>query len=133
MERGICAVHRNKRLECFCWDCQCIVCQFCMQEHSKRQHKTYNLHTLMKYAEKPKKQLKEKQEEEKAKKTEEKKEDIQKLVSVPLVNDEEIKTVNKIQSLVEELFCMKCGKTAVRSKDITLSCTHCAHSDCLKE
>jgi hypothetical protein len=77
--------------------------------------------------------VKEKKEETVVKKTEEKKEELPKTQSAPSPQNEEVKVVVKVQSMTEELLCMKCGKPASRTKDITLSCTHCAHFDCLKE
>jgi len=127
MERGICTSHKDKHLECFCWDCQSIVCQFCMQEHAKRQHKVFSLRTLSKYTNSPKKQEL-KQSEPESIPIEVKKEEVSP-ASKPAVEA----PVKKPPKPETEYPCMKCGEPADPTLDITLSCTHCAHQDCLKE
>ncbi len=133
MERGICPAHKNKRLECFCWECQSLVCQFCMQEHSRRLHKAFNLLTLSTHQE-------DSEEEEQqpspsaADGSPSEPAGISELREEPGKPPEEKKAVPVLRPAAgPEQLCAKCGRPADPAKDVVLACTHCAHRDCLKE
>ena len=43
MEDRLCGVLRNKMKESFCWDCQSVLCSYCLEEHSRVRHKVFRL------------------------------------------------------------------------------------------
>ncbi len=130
METRRCAIHRNKGLDCFCWDCQSLVCLFCMQEHELRQHKVYSLRSLRASGKRkpatssPRKETKKSRAGDAAAESR----------SGPKSLAEESKAPRPVEKKPEETVCccVKCGKSA-NSKDVLLRCQHRAHRECLKE
>ena len=43
MEDRLCGVHRNKMKDNFCWDCQSVLCAYCLEEHVMVRHKVFRL------------------------------------------------------------------------------------------
>ena len=126
MELKRCGIHKNKSLECFCWTCQTTICQFCMQGHSIRSHKVYNLRAFSVHCEK---QIKAKANMKEVKVEEDKS---TKQAIKPNIA-EEIKVVKQVPNASEGVLCIKCEQAINSSKDVALKCQHWGHRECLKE
>ena len=119
MESRLCKVHKNKTLNCFCWNCQQLICVFCMQEHKAYKHKTYSLLSISKKnIPSPIK------------------------LSSPPINYDHSNSESKLNTIPEKQkkeskgidteLCIKCSQP-ISSKDIQLKCKHWMHRNCLGE
>ena len=122
MEANRCKIHTNKTLDSFCWNCQTMICKFCMQDHEQVQHKVYSLRSLstrkkVKSGTVPLKSAPEEKSPEKIKP-----------VSMPPLED--IKMAHPPAKRNDDILCIKCAKP-VSKKDAQLKCQHWAHKECL--
>ncbi len=132
--RATCASHGGKPLEWFCWDCQALICGFCVQEHSRRLHRAYSL-LRPSNRQKGRSRGREESSSEREKHRNTSQEPAEETKTIPKLTEARKAPAKKppTSSPGGDILCMKCGKAAEVAKDLTLSCGHSVHANCLKE
>ena len=147
MEDRLCGVHVNRMKDCFCWDCQAVVCSYCLEEHGSVLHKVFRLTSsalvpLMLDGLAPAHEDEKEKEKEKEKEREKEREKEANNVHIPEPLLEAVEMKLKPPEKPEEkkkpepapALCALCAAAESAGRNmIVLACTHPLHQDCLKQ